>query len=200
MNLMFNRPNLVLDANPTPSSYNDLWAQLGWFSWVYHDRDSLGFSRHIDLLRLMGVDQIVSDIPLTLAEPFQTVQDHYPFVYFLPGTYPKAYLQGPPESKNPENPQVLPILQWDETRLHLEVQGPGDLVVQKTYLPGWKAWDNDYPERPFLTNRVLMGLSLAPGKNNIVLKFEPVSLRLGFFMFLTFCGGFCFSVFRRILA
>ena len=90
MNLMFNRPNIVFDANPTPGRYADLWKKLGWFSWVYKDRDPLGFVQHMANLQLLGVDQIVSDIPLTLPKIFQIEQNHYPYSYTLAQVNPKA--------------------------------------------------------------------------------------------------------------
>ncbi len=100
MNIMFDRPNLVFDANPTPRRYADIWAQLGWFSWVYKDRDPLGFSHNVGLLRMMGVDQIVSDIPLKLyPRPFTTAKKSYPFVYHLGSVMPKAFM-GIPRGKS----------------------------------------------------------------------------------------------------
>src|SRR6185369_5348759 len=70
MNFLFNRPTLAIDANPGMASYTELFKELGWFSWVYKDRDPLGFTHHVDLLRMLGVDQIVSDVPLQLPKSF----------------------------------------------------------------------------------------------------------------------------------
>ncbi len=211
MNLMFNRPNLVFDANPTPSHYADIWTKLGWFSWVYKERDPLGFSKNLDLLRMMGVDQIVSDMPLALSATFTTLQNHYPYVYFLPGAYPQAYLDVLPSNPGPLfNLKTLPckmlphpqINKWGETNLSISVfsSQPVLLSLQKTYLSGWKGLVNGHEEKPFLCNEVLMGIPLEKGKNQVELNFNPIGLRLGFFLFFTFFGVFSFFLINRILA
>ena len=215
MNILFDRPNLVFDANPTPKRYADIWAQLGWFSWVYKDRDPLGFSKNVDELRWLGVDQIVSDIPLTLSKDFKMTQNHYPFVYSLSHVFPKA-LFGITQGKVMlvESRGNLPKIQgWGETSLSILANGsdpshwggPNVLIVQKTFLPGWKAWINGVSAKPIPENNglettgVFTTLDLAPGINNVILKFEPVSLRLGFFLFFTLLGTFSFFAMRRIL-
>ncbi len=205
MNLMFNRPNLVFDANPIPGRYTKLWADLGWFSWVYKNRNPIGFIHQEEDLRELGVDQIVSDLPLKLPASFQTIQDQYPYVYFLPGTYPKAYLTPPLESKpfesspNPNQPTPT-IKQWDETSALIQTNGFGYLFLQKTFLPGWKAWVNGQVADVFCCNKVLTGISPIAGHSLIQLKYEPASLRLGFFLFFAFFGVFTFFLIRSRLS
>jgi hypothetical protein len=207
MNIAFNRPNLVFDANPTPRRYADIWALLGWFSWVYKDRDPLGFSHNVDLLQMLGIDQIVSDIPMSLPTPFKTIQNHYPFTYFVPGTRPKAYLSllslGGEVPPPPRHPFLAPeILKWDETRLSLRAptdQAAG-LLLQKTFLTGWKVLLNGNKATAFRYNLLLTGIELPPGNNQVELKFDPTGLRLGFFLFFAFFGVFCFFLIRRLLA
>ena len=213
MNLVSGRPNLVIDANPALPGYDKILKDLGWFSWVYKDRDPVGFSKNVGLLRKLGIDQIVSDMPLTLSGPFKTVQDHYPFVYSLSGCLPKAFVGvpygngkllnfNPPESKTT-------TMDWKETYLDLSVNGhkpalgyePDLLFLQKTYLPGWKASLNGNPAQvKHFSEEVLTVLSLAEGANHIELKYEPLSLRVGFFLFFLFFGIFTFSFLRRLAA
>ncbi len=217
MNLMFDRPNLVFDANPIPGRYSKLWADLGWFSWVYKERDPLGFSHNVDQLRSFGIDQIVSDTPLKLPDPFHTIQNNYPFVYSLPGTNPRAYLSsdfpptlGPIPFENlfdfnftPDPSLSYPkINQWGEVYLSLLTASShsGILVLQKTYLPGWKASVNGASTLFFRTFLVLTGLELPAGQNKVELIFEPVGLRLGFFLFFAFFGVFTFFLIRSRLS
>ncbi|HUO59015.1 MAG TPA: hypothetical protein VMV05_12635, partial [bacterium] len=56
MNLVYGRPNLVIDANPPMPGYAKIMADLGWFSWVYKDRDPMGFSKKLDEVRWLGID------------------------------------------------------------------------------------------------------------------------------------------------
>lgn len=203
MNLVFDRPNLVIDANPALPRYSKILADLGWFSWVYKERDPMGFIRQVGTLQMLGVDQIVMDIPLKLPKPFKTIQNRYPFVYHLDSVMPKAYIGitrgkvmevNPPESK-PD------ILNWSETSLSLKAKGnkpaiwiePDILIIQKTCLPGWKAVVNGKIANIHREFEVLMSLHLPEGENQIELRYEPVSLRLGFFLclcFLSVLAGF----------
>jgi hypothetical protein len=201
VNFLSNRPNIALVANPHLPRYDKILSDLGWFSWVYKDRDPLGFVRHADELRMLGIDQIVSDIPLKLPATFRTKQNYYPYVYSLSGAYPKAYMTPPLEMLEPSYPpdkqQPVPIIDhWDETHLVIETGGLGYLFLQKTFLPGWKAWVNGQPADPFRCNKVLTAVSSSGEKNIIELKFEPAGLRLGFFLFFAFFAVFSFLLIR----
>ena len=92
MNLVSQSAVLPFDANPSLTRYNTLLSQLGWFAWVYKDRDLLGFVHHPHLLSVLGVDHIVSDTPFTLPPSFKTLQNHSPYVYGIPDTLSHAYL------------------------------------------------------------------------------------------------------------
>ncbi|HUO56938.1 MAG TPA: hypothetical protein VMV05_02060, partial [bacterium] len=201
----------VIDANPPMPGYAKIMADLGWFSWVYKDRDPMGFSKKLDEVRWLGIDQIVSDHSLTLPAEFKATQDHYPFVYGLSLVFPKAFLgivRGKLMSMDP-NKNLPKIRKWDETLLSISASGsdpmnwggPDILFIQKTFLPGWKALVNGTPDHPFLENKgVFTLLHLSPGMNNVELKYAPTSLRLGFFLFFLFFSVFTFYQGRRLSA
>jgi hypothetical protein len=203
MNFLSGYPNLTIDANPAMARYAEILSGLGWFSWVYKDRDPLGFIHRVNLLQMLGVDQIISDSPLELPPPFQTLQDRYPYAYFLPGTYPKAYL-APPGAPHGLEPGFRPpaILVWGETRMRLMVQTdrPSSLILQKTFLPGWKATVDGVAANPLRFNSVLMTLALPPGARRVELAFHPPGLKLGFFLFFLMSGALVFTGIRRGLS
>jgi hypothetical protein len=216
MNLMFNHPNLVFDANPIPCHYSNIWADLGWFSWVYKNREPLGFTHNLGLLQRLGVDQIVSDIPLKLPIPFTTEQEDYPFVYSLQGVYPRAFLAdiipnlGPLNWEmielSPKKTLPLPIITyWGETHLSIHTSSPSTeptlLVLQKTFLPGWKGLINPkLALNAFRVNKVLTCLDLPVGENQIEMSFKPTGLHLGFFLFFAFFSVFSFFLIRSRLS
>lgn len=207
-NLISGRPNLALDAHPALAIYDKILSDLGWFSWVYKDRDPLGFSKKIDLLQTLGIDQIVSDSPLVLSNDFRTIQNHYPFVYQLANVSPKAALYTIFEkiSMTDSSPSYLQILAWGETHLAFLVTGgnpkdwgPNNLFLQKTNLPGWKAFDNG-KRVEILPNLILTVIPLQMGQNQVELKFDPTGLRLGFFLFFLAFAWLVFLYFRRLVA
>ncbi len=234
MNWVSGRACLPFDANPALGRYNELSSRLGWFSWVYKDRDYLGFTHRLHLMRALGLDQVISDTSLKLPKAFKTVRKESPFVYSLSGIQPKAFLvdqvqiaawpgsidlfESPDFNSSrkvildssldfplPADPaKTLPspqINRWNETRISLTVETtqPSLLVLQKTFLPGWKARVNDAPVKPLRGDFVLTAIPLSVGAQRVELSFEPVSLRLGFFFFLVFCGTFGFFLLRRLL-
>jgi hypothetical protein len=228
MNLISQSPVLPFDANPSLGRYNTLLSQLGWFAWVYKDRDLLGFINHPHLLSVLGVDQIVSDTPFKLPQPFKTIQNHLPYVYGWPNALSRAYLVNQyqitpwPESINrleaadfkppkevllesnpgfPSASKALPLSapensHWGETHLSFttQTQGPSLLVLQKTFLPGWKATVNGISVEPLLCNLVLIAVPLQAGVNQVELTFSPMSLRVGFFLFFLFLAVFVASI------
>ena len=214
-NFISNRPNIALVANPHLPQYNKILYDLGWFSWVYKDRDPLGFIRHIPLLRALGIDQIVSDKPLALPGSFKTIQEKYPYVYRLSSTMPGAFVINPALVADREllaiHPHAPPpaILDRKETRLSIltnvdsaDMANGGDLLIlQKTFLPGWIPMVNGKKTmKGGPLYGALIGIPLVEGKNHVELMFEPVSLRLGFFLFFLFFTLFTFSFLRRLVA
>ncbi len=201
VNFLFNRPNLALVANPPLPDYDKILADLGWFSWVYKDRDTLGFTQHLSVLQMLGVDQIVSDIPLKTN--FRTVQNHYPYVYALPSVIDQAVIDVNRNDAEFTPLQKIPLIrEWREIHLSLsaEASKPATLILQKTFLPGWKALVNRNRIELVQSNLVLIGVPLEVGKNEVELKFDPSSLRLGFFLFFLLSGLLSFTLFRRWLA
>jgi hypothetical protein len=92
INLISRSPVLPFYTNPSMSRYDTLLSQLGWFAWVYKDRDLMGFVHHPHLLSMLGVDQIISDTPFTLPGNFKTLHNQLPYVYGCSDTLPRAYL------------------------------------------------------------------------------------------------------------
>jgi len=209
-NFVQTRPNLAFVGAPHLPNYDKLLAGLGWFSWVYKDRDPKGFEKEVEMLRWLGIDQIVSDSPLSLPADFEPVQKHYPFVHRLKGVKPRvsiALARGKLLVTEPKGPSPS-VLGWGETSVSISVEGSSSLGpssmdylgVQKTLLPGWKAGLNGVPTTPSSDSYGLhMAFILQPGKNLLELTFDPTGLRLGFFLFFLLCGLLaCLSLRSRL--
>jgi len=208
--------------------YEDIDQALGWFSWVYKDRDPLGWTKRPDLLRILGIDRVVSDAPLEVGPPFRrdprspvaswTLDPVAPRALwvgktiFLPwpdvldklegsGLDPlkEAWLDQPPEISMTGSLGSAQVESWEETRLSIRTRGngPGLLVVQKTFLPGWKA-RLDHIARPTLRcDGVLIGIQVPEGVHQVDLRFDPTGLRLGFFIAFVFLALGAFGAYTR---
>ncbi len=234
VNYLEHIPTLPMEANPQMNRYADTAEKLGWFSWVYKDRDPRGFTHHVGMMRAFGLDLFVSDLPMTLPSVFKPVQTRFPYSWKLSPVLPKASLvqtyrvvpypqcldvmeypgfdplhevtldafpgfQLADKKSNLSPPQIL---HWAETRLSLFNSSPDSalLVLQKTFLPGWKAWIDGNPVRPLRCDAVLTALWLPAGPHHIELQYDPTGLKLGFFFFLVFMGIFSFLAIRSVLA
>lgn len=232
MNLISRTPVLPFYTSPPLDRYDTLLADLGWFAWVYKDRDLMGFTQHPHLLSILGVNRIVLDTPFVLPDGFKPIQRHPPYVYGTPGVQPRAWLadqyqvtpwpdsidalealdpsrmvllESVPDFPSARHKHVFAvprIQEWSDTRLAVNAftSDPCLLVLQKTFLPGWRATVNGQNLRPQIADMVLTALPLTPGENRVELTYEPLSLRVGFFVFLVFLGAFILSVGCFLLA
>jgi hypothetical protein len=74
----------------------------------------------------------------------------------------------------------------------VELESPGQgralLVSSEAAYPGWKAFVNGKEKAVETVNHVFRGMILEEGESQVVMAFEPGTLRLGFFMALLACG------------
>jgi hypothetical protein len=72
--------------------------------------------------------------------------------------------------------------------------GPGFVVFNETYAPGWRAWVDGKPEPILRAYGLFMAAPLPAGGNHQVdFRYEPAAFRLGLFLFLAalaLAGGF----------
>jgi hypothetical protein len=95
--------------------YEDIDQNIGWFSWVYHDRDSSGWAKRPKLLQSFGIDCIVSDSPFQPPKPFCATHSTYPYTYQIDGIRSKSVwvdqiliAPWPQPLQTPENPLYDP--------------------------------------------------------------------------------------------
>ena len=113
-----------------------------------------------------------------------------------------AYVENLPNPFPVSEPLFNPeIVHWEDLSISLRTNEthPAFLVLQKTYLPGWKALVNGRPLPMIRAQGVLCGLALPKGPCDIELRFNPTALRLAFFLSLLFLGfGISIGAMRRI--
>jgi len=64
-------------------------------------------------------------------------------------------------------------------QVRVQVQGPGLLVVNELYLPGWRAWVDDQPVEIVVANGVMRGIYLAKGQHTVEMIYQPWSVSAG---------------------
>jgi len=99
--------------------------------------------------------------------------------------------------EDPIHPVPLPgknpppeIKKWEPTHLQVSAQNqaPALLVLQKTFLEGWKARVNGQSVQAVRAQGVLLGVPLPPGPCEVELEYRPTGLRLAFFLSWVFLG------------
>jgi uncharacterized membrane protein YfhO len=64
-------------------------------------------------------------------------------------------------------------------RIDLTLEQPAYLVMAYTHYPGWRATVDDQPVEILRANYAFMALPLEAGRHQVVLNYQPVSLKLG---------------------
>ncbi len=219
-NLPLDRRTLDVVLGASLPRYGEISKRLGWFSWVYRERKPFGFLDHPNLLRALGVDLCVSDVPIPEKAPFGAASRKFPYSVRLEGARPRAVLvKGVFEAKWPdlldliEDPffrvglgtfvepgtprESLPgildplgplpvVKEWSDTQVIVETGSPGRsfLILQKSFLPAWKAIVNGQPVPTLRCDGVLLGVPLPAGPCRVEMTWRPGGLRFGFFLAL----------------
>jgi hypothetical protein len=63
--------------------------------------------------------------------------------------------------------------------IDLVVSRPGFLVLAYTYYPGWRARVDDQPVEILRANYAFMALPLGPGEHRVILRYQPMSFKIG---------------------
>jgi hypothetical protein len=92
--LLSGTPGFTQHLGRSVPRYEELDAALGWFAWVYKDRDVLGWSKRPTLLRTLGIDRVVSDSPLPTRKPFEFLAKSPLPAWDLPGCMPRVQWVG----------------------------------------------------------------------------------------------------------
>ncbi|MEM4367943.1 MAG: YfhO family protein, partial [Candidatus Anstonellales archaeon] len=75
----------------------------------------------------------------------------------------------------------LKNLQISNNKIFLEIENFSDglLVISQNFYPGWKCYVNGCSEKIYHCNIFMMCIPLRSGKNEVFLKFEPLSFKIG---------------------
>ena len=208
--------------------YEDIDQALGWFSWVYKDRDPLGWAKRPILLRALGIDRVVSDSTLEVPPIFRRDPQSPEASWTLDPVVPRAlwvgktvFLPWPEALDKLEGSGLDPLREawvdqplgnapmgssgsaqvesWGETRLSIRTRGNGVglLVIQKTFLPGWKARLDGIGIPTLRCDGVMVGILVPEGVHQLDLRFDPTGLRLGFFIAFSFLALGAFGAYPR---
>jgi hypothetical protein len=86
-----------------------------------------------------------------------------------------------PEMSPPLTPPRLTVRAWAPEALQLEVwtEKPGFLVVGDVWYPGWQAWVDGQPAPVLRAYTTLRAVPVPAGAHVVILRYEPLSVRLG---------------------
>jgi hypothetical protein len=93
----------------------------------------------------------------------------------------------PPVTDPPTSPETCEVIRSSAelVRIKVSLQQPGILVLSDQFFPGWNAYvksesaGNFRPTSVFRTNRVMRGVLLPAGEQEVQFRYEPKSVRIG---------------------
>jgi len=84
----------------------------------------------------------------------------------------------------PETAVHIVSYQPDEIMIDASLPRPGFLLLLDTYFPGWQATANGEPTKIYRADYNFRAVSLPSGRSVVRFTYKPVSLRMGFILFL----------------
>jgi hypothetical protein len=100
-----------------------------------------------------------------------------------------CFVENPAQTGNYQKRQVTEVsrtVNW--VLLSAVGKGKALLVSSETEAPGWKAWIEGKPKQIEKVNDAFRGVVLEEGESHVVLKYEPLSFRVGLFFALLVCA------------
>ena len=95
---------------------------------------------------------------------------------FVDGPMPEV---APPSGSGPGDKVVVTRTAPERIELRAESSAPGLLVLSEVYAEGWNAYVDGERVDVLRTNHALRGVPLPAGEHEVVVKYEPESLRIG---------------------
>jgi len=96
--------------------------------------------------------------------------------------YQEALAESPPQeaSKKEWTPPEIVEESNNYIRILFKTNTSGYLVLADLFYPGWKAFNNGQPARILKANFLQRAVRIAPGTHEVIFRYEPESLRIGF--------------------
>ncbi|CAA9544393.1 MAG: hypothetical protein AVDCRST_MAG87-352 [uncultured Thermomicrobiales bacterium] len=95
---------------------------------------------------------------------------------FVDGPLPEV---APPAGSGPGDKVVVTRTEPERIELRAESSAPGLLVLSEVYAEGWTATVDGERVEVLRTNHALRGVPLPAGEHEVVVTYEPESLRIG---------------------
>jgi len=102
-----------------------------------------------------------------------------------------AFLDSPPLFPFSQGKSGVTIETWCDLEVSCRLTGEAAnlLVLQKTFLPSWKAYLDGRKVPTLRCDGVLLGVPVPSGDHRLTLEFRPIGLQLGFFLSLLFLAA-----------
>jgi hypothetical protein len=107
---------------------------------------------------------------------------------------PRPVKRGVPEK------DMVRIINYRLNQIDIEAScaGPRILFLSETFYPGWKVRVDGEEGKIYRANHAFRAIALGPGHHTLRLFYDPLSVKIGFFItLLTLIGLFCFFFYLR---
>jgi hypothetical protein len=104
-----------------------------------------------------------------------------------------------PGMSAPSTPPRLTVQAWAPEALQLEVwtEKPGFLIIGDVWYPGWRAWVDGQPAPVLRAYTTLRAVPVPAGAHVVILRYEPLSVRLGLALSGMAFALLCLDLLRR---
>jgi hypothetical protein len=146
--------------------------------------DNINSIPNLDLLGLLNVKYLVSDFELNesgliLLHTFDQTR-----IYENQKSMPRAWVQNR-DSPVGEGIISSPDLQITPNNIKLTTMGPGLLVLSEINYPGWRVFVDGKPDHIESIINLLRGVSIPPGRHEVIFDFQPVLVYVGLALAIT---------------
>jgi len=145
--------------------------------------DNQGNKPDAKLLGLLNVKYVVSEFKI-ITEGLVLHETESELEIYLNELYlPRAWIEeleiADSKSGNNKRENNIRWIEKEPNLIHLEVDGPGRLVLSEIYYPGWVAYVDGIRQDIEPAYDVLRSISLVDGTHDIYFKFRPISIYVG---------------------
>lgn len=139
-----------------------------------------------ELLGLLNVRYVVAAFPVESSHLEKVWEDENTKIYENKLFLPRTWIQ---DENSPVGSNIKSVtsIELSPNEIRMTAEGPGLLVLSENDYPGWNAYVNE-KKTPIQASAIFRSVVLGEGQHNVVFRYQPLSLIVGFLAFILTVG------------